>query len=78
MRYLLFYHEVKCSLTELTTIGATAVNIVVSGLLYLCMHWIPHALGCRGYSLVWREEGAFSVGRLVVFSLPSTFHFLSV
>ena len=39
-------------------------------LLYMCMHWIPCALGCRAHLSVWWEEGAFCMERLAVFPLP--------
>ena len=34
------------------------------------MHWIPCALDCGAYLLVWWEEGGFCVEHLSVFPLP--------
>ena len=39
-------------------------------LLYLPMHRITSALGCRAHLLVWQEEGAFCAEHLAVFHLP--------
>ena len=53
------YNEIKWSLTELTTRSDCGQSLSVV-LLYLHMHQIPYALGCRAYLSMW-EEGAFCV-----------------
>ena len=48
--------------TQLTT-RTNCGHLLAVGLLYLGIHHIPHALGCRAYLWVWQEEGAFYVER---------------
>ena len=54
-------NNIKLNLTELATKTNCGHLFLAVVLLYLNMHHIPHALGCRACLWMWQEEGAFYV-----------------